>query len=131
MYHLPQSRHHLLPPHTFFIPTEPPRAAHPWKQYSSLSDKHKCKVETVLFLIDKFSVGDAFIHELSMAVNGMPKSYLIKQCQDKLNSTCLVKPTPGTEPGAQVSFKESLINKLRLLVSTWCVFLSVTLPKYT
>ena len=75
----------------------------------------------MLFLIDKFSVGDAFIHELSMAVNGMPKSYLTKQCQDKLNSTCLVKPTPGAEPGAQVSFKESLINKLRLLVSTWCV----------
>ena len=78
-------------------------------------------METVLFLMDAFSLGDAFIHELSMAVKGMPKSYLIKQCRDKLNSTCLVKPTPRAEPGAQVSFKESLINNLRLLVSTWCV----------
>jgi hypothetical protein len=28
--------------------------------------------------MDKFAVGDAFIHELSMIVDGMPRSYLIK-----------------------------------------------------
>lgn len=51
--------------------------------------------------MDTFAVGDVFIHEMSMAIDGMPKSYLIKQCRDKLNSTCLVKPTPGAEPGAE------------------------------
>jgi hypothetical protein len=47
-------------------------------QYDKLSSDNKCKVEAILFLMDKFAVGDAFIHELSMIVDGMPRSYLIK-----------------------------------------------------
>ena len=87
------------------------------KQYDSLSEICKKNVEAILFLMDKFSVGEAFIHVMSMIVDGMPRSYLIKQCRDKLNSTCAVKPTPGPEPGAQVSFRDALINKLKLQVS--------------
>lgn len=87
------------------------------KQFDSVTEADKSTIETVLFLMDKFAVGDAFIHELSMVVDGMPKSYLIKQCRDKLNSTCSVKPIPGGQCGAQVSFKESLTNKLKLLVT--------------
>lgn len=100
--------------------TSPPSSLNnPWKPYESLSEDDKCKVETLLFLMDKFSVGDAFLHEVSMVVDGMPKSYFVKQCRDKLNSTCKIKPTPGSAPGAQLSFKESLANKLRLLVSSY------------
>ena len=87
-------------------------------QYNNLTSESKCKVEAILFLMDKFAVGDAFIHEMSMIVEGMPRSYLIKQCRDKLNSTCAVKPTPGAEPRAQLSFRDSLVNKLRFMVST-------------
>ncbi|KAL9977978.1 hypothetical protein ACROYT_G015447 [Oculina patagonica] len=88
------------------------------KQFDSVTEADKSTIETVLFLMDKFAVGDAFIHELSMVFDGMPKSYLIKQCRDKLNSTCSVKPIPGGQCGAQVSFKESLINKLKQLISS-------------
>ena len=87
------------------------------KQYDSLSEADKEKVETVLYLMDKFSVGDAFIHELNIEVNGMPKSYLIRQCRDKLNSACSIRSTLGDAPGAQVSFREALINKLNILAS--------------
>lgn len=87
------------------------------KQFENLCEDDQMKVESILFLMDKFAVGDAFIHELCMVVNGMPKSYLIKQCRDKLNSKCYVKPTPGKEPGAQISFKTALVNKLKLLLS--------------
>ena len=73
------------------------------KQFDSVTEADKSKIETVLFLMDKFAVGDAFIHELSMVIDGMPRSYLIKQCRDKLNSTCSVKPIPGGQAGAQVS----------------------------
>ena len=52
-----------------------------------------------------------------MVIDGMPRSYLIKQCIDKLKSTCSVKPIPGGQAGAQVSFKESLKNKLSQLVT--------------
>lgn len=68
-------------------------------------------VENILYLIDKFGVGDEFIHELSMVVDGMPKSYLIKQCRMDLNSGCIIKSTPGKAPGTQYSFKELLIHK--------------------
>ena len=74
-------------------------------------------MEAILFLMDKFAVGDTFIHELSMVSDGMPRSCLIKQCRNRLNSICTVKPTPVPEPGAQLSFKESLVNKLKLMVS--------------
>ena len=87
------------------------------KQYDSLSEADKEKVEKVLYLMDEFSVGDAFIHELDMEVNGMPKSYPIRQCRDKLNSACSIRSTLGDAPGAQVSFKEALINKLNILAS--------------
>ena len=36
-------------------------------QYERLSEKEKAKVEKTLFLMDKFGVGDNFIHELSMS----------------------------------------------------------------
>ncbi|KAJ7382866.1 hypothetical protein OS493_032235 [Desmophyllum pertusum] len=51
-----------------------------------------------------------------MQINGMPRPYLIKECRDKLNSSCAVKPTRGPEPGAQISFREFLIRKLKLLL---------------
>ena len=57
-----------------------------------------------------------------MSLDGMPKSYLIKQCRNKLNSACAIKPTPGEEPGAHISFKESLVNQLQQLVSILVVF---------
>ena len=88
-------------------------------QFNTLSDSEKERVEAVLFLMDKFAVDDPFVHELSMLINGMPRSYLIKQCRDNLNSSCTVKPTSGPEPGAQIFFKESLyMSKLNSLVTT-------------
>ena len=95
-------------PSTKTAPTQPKN-----NQYENLSSDSKCKVEAILFLMDKFAVGDAFIHELSMVV---------KQCRNKLNSLCAVKPIPGTAPGAQLSFKDSLANKFRLMVGiSFCV----------
>lgn len=96
-------------------PQETPRSR--TKQYDNLTDEVKCRVEEILFLMDKFAVGDVFIHELSMILDGMPKSYLIKQCRDKLNSMCTIKPTPGKEAGAQISFRDALVNNLQKMVS--------------
>ncbi len=72
--------------------------------------------------MDTFAVVDAFIHEMTMMVDdGMPRSYLNKQCREKLNiNVCAVKPTPGLEPGAQLSFRDVLISNLKLMVSNKC-----------
>ena len=92
-------------------------------QYAKLSEDDKAKVESILYLIDKFGVGDEFIHELSMTVDGMPKSYLIKQCRKDLNGGCFIKSTPGKAPGAQYSFKELLVEQIKHMVCPKYYFL--------
>lgn len=58
--------------------------------------------------MDKFGVGDEFIHKLSMTVEDFPvKSYLIKQCRPDLNKQVKISTTPGL---AQYSFKELLTD---------------------
>lgn len=76
--------------------------------FEALSDDEKAKVERVLFLLDKFCVGDLFYHELTMVLDGLPKSYLVKQRRDKLNSICRITCTPGSTEGAQMVFTDLL-----------------------
>ena len=45
--------------------------------FDALAENDKDKVEKVLFLLDKFCVGEAFYHEMNMLVDSLPKSYLI------------------------------------------------------
>jgi len=54
-------------------------------KYNSLSEEEKKQVEEIIFLLDKFCVGDCFFHELTMVTDGLPKSYLIQQCGTNLN----------------------------------------------
>ena len=92
--------------------------ASPKSNYEKLHPDEKNTVETILFLMAKFGVGDEFIHELAMAVDDFPvKSYLIKQCRSDLNKQVKISTTPGLAPGAQYSFKELLTDKVRDMVS--------------
>ena len=107
--------------------------ASPKSNYEKLHPDEKNTVETILFLMDKFGVGDEFIHELSMAVDDFPvKSYLIKQCRSDLNKQVKISTTPGLAPGAQYSFKELLTDKVRDMVSThyWIVILIIRVINY-
>ena len=61
-----------------------------------------------LFLLDKFCVGDSLYHELTMVMDGLPKSYLVKQRRDQLNDICYIISTPGEAEGAQISFTDLL-----------------------
>ena len=64
-------------------------------------------MEQILFLLEKFGVGDSFYHELSMSsagVGALSRSYLIKQRRYDLNNLCHVTPTPWEAEGAQISF---------------------------
>ena len=81
----------------------------------STSQTGMSRVEQILYLLDKFCVSDEFYHELSMIENGLPRSYLIKQCKNNLNKLCHVTPTPGTFEGAQVSFESLLLRRFQHL----------------
>ena len=101
------------------------------RQYSKLSDDDEAKVESILYLIDKFGVGDEFMHELSMVVDGLPKSYLFKQCQKDLNMGCIITSTPGRAPGAQYSFKQLLADRIKHMVSTSSTRQVIFCPKFS
>jgi hypothetical protein len=58
-------------------------------------------------------MSDDFYHELTMLVDGLPKSYLVKQRRDQLNKMCHITTTPGEEHGAQLRFKELLKNRIK------------------
>ena len=81
--------------------------------FESLSLEEKSNVEKVLFLLDKFCIGDSFYHELTMTMGGLPKSYLVKQRRDQLNNICHITCTPGTAEGAQVLFCNLLKARLK------------------
>ena len=82
--------------------------------FDTLSEEEKSRVEKVLFLLDKFCVGDNFYHELTMVVDGLPKSYLvIKQRRSQLNDICHITSTPGEAEGAQMSFNDLLKERIK------------------
>ena len=81
--------------------------------FDTLSEDEKGNVEKILFLLDKFCVGDCFYHELTMVTDGLPKSYLVKQRRDQLNNICHVTRTPGTAEGAQMSFNDLLKERIK------------------
>lgn len=83
----------------------------------SLGDTDKAKIEQVLFLLDKFCIGDAFYHELTMIADGLTKSYLVKQQRDQLNDICHISPTPGNAKGAQMSFNDLLKERVAEMMS--------------
>ena len=58
-------------------------------------------------LLDKFCVGDAFYHELSMITDGLSRSNLVKQCRDDLYKMCQID-----SPDA--NFEEAKVNSVKL-----------------
>ena len=77
--------------------------------FSTLPEEEKNRIEQMLFLLDKLCVGDNFYHELSIMVDGLPRSYLVKQCHQDLNSMCHLEGLKGQFPGAKVSSVEHLL----------------------
>ena len=93
------------------------------KSFKDLSEEEKDKLKSVLFVLDKFCIGDAAYHELTMCSGGedLPRSFLIKQCKDDLNKLCHITRTPGVAPGAQLDFAAELESVLKKQVTTKCV----------
>lgn len=70
----------------------------------------------VLYLLDKFGVGDAFYHELAALEPSLPRSYAVKKERVELNKTFEIEAIPGYE-GAFRSFTDTLQWKIANLVS--------------
>lgn len=95
----------------------PPTLGSNQMEFEKLPNDQKKIIERVLFLLDKFCVGDEVYHELSVTIEGLPKSYLIKQLRGELNKTYHIERMPGPFPGARLHFKSTLTDLVRELLS--------------
>ena len=75
------------------------------------------RVLLILYLLDKFGVGDAFYHELTMIDKSLPRSYSIKQARKEYNSRVELQPIPGFD-GVYRSFESTFKEILSVLVSS-------------
>ena len=83
---------------------------------SDLPDSDQNKLKTLLFLLDKFCVGDEVYHELTMQSGDLPKSYLVKQLRTDLNKTYHIERTLGKYPGAKLDFTCTLAAHIKDLI---------------
>ena len=77
------------------------------RAYKDLTEEEQEKVKIyTLFLLDNFCVSDAAYHKLTMSEGGnqLPRSYLIEQCKEELNSLCHITRTPGQAVVVQLDF---------------------------
>ena len=81
--------------------------------FSQLPDKDKETIRALLYIMDRYCVGDAAYHELTMTTDNPPRSYLMRQCRTDLNNIFHISRTPGKQPGAQFDFKEELKTQLK------------------
>ena len=82
-------------------------------KFQDIPSEDNGKVKEVLLIMDKFCIGDAAYHALSVQEDGLPKSYLIKQCRKEINSLFAITKTPGELIGAQLSFKDELTRQIK------------------
>ena len=57
------------------------------ESFETLQEEDNNKLEQILFLLDKFCVGDEVYHEMTTHTGDLPKSYLIKQLRRNQNKT--------------------------------------------
>ena len=103
------------------------------KVFRDLPEEEQNKLKQILFIQDKFCIGESAYHELTMTPGGegLPRSYLIRQCKETLNEICHIERTPGKIEGAQVVFKDELRNIIRKHVSHRALIVYTVLFTYS
>ena len=84
-----------------------------------LQDEDQQDIQQVLFVMDKFCIGEAAYHELTCCPGGeeLPRSYLVKQCKEDLNKLCSIERTPSEASGAAFNFLDELSAVIEMMVS--------------
>lgn len=87
------------------------------KSFKELSKGDQDKIKEIVYLTDKFCIGEAAYHELTLACGGesLPRSYLVRQSKNQLNELVHIRRTPGTAEGAQLDFESELQNTRKLV----------------
>lgn len=91
------------------------------KSYKELPVEEQQKVEQILYIMDKFCIGEATYHELTCCLGGknLPRSYLIKECKEDINKLIYIERTPGEPNGAALNFCDELRCVIEKMVSLY------------
>ena len=78
------------------------------RSYKDLPEKEKEDIQQVLFIMDKFCIGEAAYHELTCCAGGeeLSRSYLVKKCKEDLNKLCSIERTSGEANGTAFNFHD-------------------------
>ena len=89
------------------------------RSYKDLPDEEQQDIQQVLFIMDKFCIGEAAYHELTCCPGGeeLPRSYLVKQCKEDLNKLCSIERTPGEASGVAFNLHDELSTVIEKMVS--------------
>ena len=84
----------------------------------SLKKKNYTSIQQVLFIMDKYCIGEAAYHELTCCAGGqeLPRSYLVNQCKEDLNKLCSIERTPGEASRAAFNFHNELSTVIEKMV---------------
>lgn len=89
------------------------------KSFNELPNQEQQEIQQVLYVMDKFCIGEAAYHKLTCCPGGeeLPRSYLIKQCKENLNKLSSIERTPGEANGAAFDFQDELCTVIEKMVS--------------
>ena len=94
--------------------------------HTTANEDRRDMVLQVLYLLDKFGVGDTFYHEMSMVQPSLPRSYKVKQARLECNSSVELHTISGYD-GVYRSLEITLKKQLSILVYIHtCMSLVVT-----
>ena len=79
-----------------------------YKDRDQISSEEKEKLKKVLHLLDRFYISDAFLHELTLISDNLPKSHLIKQLRSDMNTLCHIQRTSGKPEGVEIDVVQEL-----------------------
>ena len=77
-------------------------------RYSALPDTEKDKLRQIVYICDKFYVSDSAYHEFSSVSSDLPSVSQLKDCRNEFNDEFEIQRTPGSFPGAFLSFDTEL-----------------------
>ena len=71
----------------------------------------------MLFILERNNVSESAYKELTAFCDGIPRKYLVFQCQEDINSLYHFERIPGNIPGAYVSLESEIIRYIKYHVN--------------
>lgn len=89
------------------------RRSLPHSSFFEMTNAEKKRIEDLVYVLDEHTVSNTAWNELKRVLPSLPTLKTISECRDYLDEEFQLSRTPGTAPGAQVSFKRELCRYIK------------------